>query len=78
MSSHAHDIITAGAKVAPAVGVVAADTAMRQLWGISFQDWVYILTAVYLVFQIVVIMPRLAQAVKTGWRTVMEWFSDAS
>lgn len=75
MSQQAHDVAVAGAKLAPAVGVVAADATMRQLWGLSFQDWVYILTAIYLVFQIVVIMPRLAEAVKTGWRTVKGWLA---
>lgn len=66
-SQTAHDVAIAGAKLAPAVGVVAADATMRQLWGISFQDWVYILTAVYLAFQMIVIAPRV-------WHTIRGWF----
>lgn len=62
----AHDVATMGAKIAPAATVVAADAATRQFWGVGLQDWVYILTLAYLLFQIVVIIPRVRETIR-GW-----------
>jgi hypothetical protein len=69
MSQHhaATELATMGAKIAPAVGVVAADAAARTFLGVGLQDWVYLLTLAYLVFQIVVILPRVR-------RSFDEWF----
>jgi len=68
MSQHqaAQDVVVAGAKLAPAAAVVATDAAARQFLGVGLQDWVYILTLAYLLFQIVVILPRVKSTIK-GW-----------
>jgi len=61
-----HEVVAAGGKLAPAAVVVTSDAVARTFFGMSFQDWVYILTAAYLIFQIVVILPRVGGTIK-GW-----------
>lgn len=62
MQSSSETVGTMAAKAAPAVTIVSADL----VFGYSFETWVYILTAVYLVFQIVVILPKVIQVAKRG------------
>jgi hypothetical protein len=69
MSQHQHatELAAMGVKAAPALVVVAADATARTFLGVGLQEWVYLLTLAYLVFQIVVILPRVR-------RSFDEWF----
>jgi len=55
-----NELATQAVKVAPPIAVSALNTA-----GMPLSEWIYILTAVYLVFQIIVIVPR-AYSTLTG------------
>jgi len=72
MSQHqaALDVGTAAMKAAPVLAVAAADSVL----GIPLQSWVYILTIIYLLFQLVVIAPKVPAAMIEFYQKVIGWF----
>jgi len=72
MSQHqsALDVGTAAMKAAPVLAVAAADN----VFGIPLQNWVYILTIIYLLFQLVVIAPKVPAAMIEFYHKIKGWF----
>jgi len=71
MSQHqaSLEVGTAAIKAAPVLAVAAADSVL----GIPLQNWVYILTIVYLLFQLVVIAPKVPAVIIEFYRKIRKW-----
>lgn len=71
MSQHqaAIDIGNAAMKAAPVLAVASAES----VFGIPLQSWVYILTIIYLLFQIIVIAPKVPAVIIDFYRKIRKW-----
>ena len=71
MSQHqaSLEVGAAAIKAAPVLAVAAADSVL----GIPLQNWVYILTIVYLLFQLVVIAPKVPAVIIEFYRKIRKW-----
>lgn len=46
----------------------AAAVAGLQIMGVALSDWVLLLTLIYTVVQLIISLPKLWKAIKSGWR----------
>jgi len=56
-------------KAAPVIAVASAES----VFGIPLQSWVYILTIIYLLFQIIVIAPKVPAVIIDFYRKIRKW-----
>lgn len=59
-----HDVLSAGARTAPAAAIVAADEGLKTV-GLSLNDWVMILTGIYIALQILYLLYKFGRDI--GW-----------
>lgn len=63
LENNGSEFMTAGAKAAPPVAVLAADTA-----GLSLEQWVFIATLIYLALQSIYLLYKFGRDLRAGAR----------
>lgn len=75
MSNHYGEVVTAGAKLAPPAVVTTASVA-----GITLENWVYLVTIVYVVLQIAFLLYRwgsiLMEKENSKVGRMLRWFGS--
>ena len=47
---------------------IGGGAVLVTIWGITLNEWVAIITLLYLVLQIIILVPRSIQNIKAGWK----------